>query len=658
MIKTVSFSVAVLLGLQLLAGAGAFSPKSHHFGSKPTLSSDNALMKGSAASPLSVVTCFAFQPLPASEDSSANSYRFGHNGMPSNDDVLRNSRQEDTEWRRAEADQYEGTPSFDDVIYRSKDSNPYEGNNEAPKRKQTFDDVMHHKKDASMYAPKNPYGARPKGKQTFDDVIYRKKEAEMSAEANPPNEWYDNKPEQSSSSVGSALPRFDRQNPYSANGARPTNGKQTFDDVIHRKREVEMNAEANPPNEWYDERNEQRSSSVGSALPRFDRQNPYSVNGARPTNGKQTFDDVIYRKKEVEMNAAANPPNEWYDEKNEQSSSSVGSALPRFGRQNPYSANGARPTNGKQTFDDVIYRKKEAEMNAAANPPNEWYDEKTEESSSSVGSALPRVDRQNPYSANGARPTNGKSIFDDVFSPRRDAAMNFAEDQYKWNVEPPPEQGNPSVGSSLPRPPNSAMNNAYGPGGSNGETSKRSSPSFNDVLYPRKDTTASPSTYSNGSTGSGLPRQDTVMSATNGPDGINYDTPNRNSAPSFNDLFYGRKDTAMSAARVPDGWNSETPNVGFVPRKDTAVSTTTFPNGWNSETPNVLPRQDSAMSAYPNGSSAEPPKRRFPDKDMSNIYRQNQIWKQQKLDEDRDFFNKLGSAHKPDYMWIGKCNFD
>jgi hypothetical protein len=50
----------------------------------------------------------------------------------------------------------------------------------------------------------------------------------------------------------------------------------------------------------------------------------------------------------------------------------------------------------------------------------------------------------------------------------------------------------------------------------------------------------------------------------------------------------------------------------------------------------------------------EKPKR--PDKDITNIYVQNQIWKQQKLDEDKDFFNKLGSGHAPDYMWIGKCS--
>jgi hypothetical protein len=48
----------------------------------------------------------------------------------------------------------------------------------------------------------------------------------------------------------------------------------------------------------------------------------------------------------------------------------------------------------------------------------------------------------------------------------------------------------------------------------------------------------------------------------------------------------------------------------------------------------------------------EKPKR--PDKDITNIYVQNQIWKQQKLAEDGDFFKKLGAGHTPEYMWIGK----
>lgn len=45
--------------------------------------------------------------------------------------------------------------------------------------------------------------------------------------------------------------------------------------------------------------------------------------------------------------------------------------------------------------------------------------------------------------------------------------------------------------------------------------------------------------------------------------------------------------------------------------------------------------------------------RTAPDKDITNIFRQNQEWKHSKLRQDPFFFNKLGSIHKPRYMWIG-----
>jgi carbonic anhydrase len=67
-------------------------------------------------------------------------------------------------------------------------------------------------------------------------------------------------------------------------------------------------------------------------------------------------------------------------------------------------------------------------------------------------------------------------------------------------------------------------------------------------------------------------------------------------------------------------------------------------------------RTATALSAVGkiNGVNGETPKRILPDKDMECIYEKNQVWKQQKLDEDADFFKTLGSVHKPDYMWIGK----
>jgi hypothetical protein len=54
----------------------------------------------------------------------------------------------------------------------------------------------------------------------------------------------------------------------------------------------------------------------------------------------------------------------------------------------------------------------------------------------------------------------------------------------------------------------------------------------------------------------------------------------------------------------------------------------------------------------------EPKPRARPDKSIANIYAQNQIWKNKKLDEDKDFFKTLGAGHSPDFMWIGKRNFD
>eukprot|EP00978_Attheya_sp_CCMP212_P033053 scaffold131606_cov54-Attheya_sp.AAC.1 len=41
------------------------------------------------------------------------------------------------------------------------------------------------------------------------------------------------------------------------------------------------------------------------------------------------------------------------------------------------------------------------------------------------------------------------------------------------------------------------------------------------------------------------------------------------------------------------------------------------------------------------------------DKDISNIFEQNLEWKAEKEAEDPDYFTKLGSQHKPAYLWIG-----
>jgi carbonic anhydrase len=45
-------------------------------------------------------------------------------------------------------------------------------------------------------------------------------------------------------------------------------------------------------------------------------------------------------------------------------------------------------------------------------------------------------------------------------------------------------------------------------------------------------------------------------------------------------------------------------------------------------------------------------KRRI-DKDIDNIFTQNQEWKESRKLEDANFFSTAGSNHKPNYMWIG-----
>ena len=43
-------------------------------------------------------------------------------------------------------------------------------------------------------------------------------------------------------------------------------------------------------------------------------------------------------------------------------------------------------------------------------------------------------------------------------------------------------------------------------------------------------------------------------------------------------------------------------------------------------------------------------------KDLDRVFAKNQIWKASTLAKDKDFFNKLGTTHTPDYMYIGKLS--
>jgi hypothetical protein len=74
----------------------------------------------------------------------------------------------------------------------------------------------------------------------------------------------------------------------------------------------------------------------------------------------------------------------------------------------------------------------------------------------------------------------------------------------------------------------------------------------------------------------------------------------------------------------------------------------------------ALSRKVAAMSTVtgPNRENSKKPEpREYPDKGIANIYAQNQVWKNKKLEEDKDFFKTLGAGHSPDFMWIGRCNF-
>jgi carbonic anhydrase len=41
------------------------------------------------------------------------------------------------------------------------------------------------------------------------------------------------------------------------------------------------------------------------------------------------------------------------------------------------------------------------------------------------------------------------------------------------------------------------------------------------------------------------------------------------------------------------------------------------------------------------------------DKNLENIFAQNKVWKESKLEKDPNFFSNLGSGHSPSYLWIG-----
>lgn len=42
-----------------------------------------------------------------------------------------------------------------------------------------------------------------------------------------------------------------------------------------------------------------------------------------------------------------------------------------------------------------------------------------------------------------------------------------------------------------------------------------------------------------------------------------------------------------------------------------------------------------------------------PDKDISNIFVQNEAWRDARLAADPEFFDTLGSVHQPKYLYVG-----
>ncbi len=69
-----------------------------------------------------------------------------------------------------------------------------------------------------------------------------------------------------------------------------------------------------------------------------------------------------------------------------------------------------------------------------------------------------------------------------------------------------------------------------------------------------------------------------------------------------------------------------------------------------------LPTLEKTLEAPPkeaNGQVANGSTFDYGDKDLNDIFKQNLAWKKAKEDGDPDYFEKMGSVHKPKYLWIG-----
>lgn len=78
-------------------------------------------------------------------------------------------------------------------------------------------------------------------------------------------------------------------------------------------------------------------------------------------------------------------------------------------------------------------------------------------------------------------------------------------------------------------------------------------------------------------------------------------------------------------------------------------------NGVTSGFNNIALHRPHPLSTAQTTSSSSPLP--TPTKNIENIFEQNEQWIRSKLEDDPDFFNKLGSGHNPTYLWIGKFWF-
>ena len=102
---------------------------------------------------------------------------------------------------------------------------------------------------------------------------------------------------------------------------------------------------------------------------------------------------------------------------------------------------------------------------------------------------------------------------------------------------------------------------------------------------------------------------------------------------------------------------SYTATLRTLPTKPTSSSRLLqTPNHPSFESDSSTPKSthlSSSSSNNQNNNNLNDNKKRLPDKDIRNIFVQNQQWKASRLHDDPKFFEELGAGHHPKYLWIG-----